>query len=192
LNRSSTDLRRCGLLRDDDKILWQEGHESCDMPTSFSTIDRAAALKPYTATLMSWGSPYCGRYGEWGLMWTDESFARAANKRQNALCMQRLVEPSSSSIDYSFLHRDVGREQGRRDEPWKCGDRVSVAAFPSRWTVRWHRYAHNSLGDAFCDSIFSPMLKSNAIGPTASPPRYEDREKNAIDASSCRRQALLI
>ena len=71
-----TDLRRCGLLREDDRILFSKA-----MLLRYANIifdlDRAAALKTVHGYLDDLGIAYCGRYGDWGYMWTDES-SRAA------------------------------------------------------------------------------------------------------------------
>jgi hypothetical protein len=37
-------------------------------------LDRAAALKTVHGYLDDIAIAYCGRYGDWGYMWTDESF----------------------------------------------------------------------------------------------------------------------
>ena len=48
-------------------------------------LDRAAALKTVHAYLDELGIAYCGRYGDWGYMWTDESFISGENAAQKAL-----------------------------------------------------------------------------------------------------------
>jgi protoporphyrinogen oxidase len=67
------DLRRCGLLRDDDQILCSKA-----MLLRYANIifdlDRAAALEAVHGYLDDIDIAYCGRYGDWGYMWTDESF----------------------------------------------------------------------------------------------------------------------
>lgn len=75
------DLRKCGLVKDNDDI----AHTSA-WATSGNVIfdhDRLAALKAVHDYLDEIGVAYCGRYGDWGYMWTDESFfsgERAAQK----------------------------------------------------------------------------------------------------------------
>ncbi len=68
-----TDLRRCGLLREDDRILFTKA-----MLLRYANIifdlDRAPALSIVHGYLDELGIAYCGRYGDWGYMWTDESF----------------------------------------------------------------------------------------------------------------------
>lgn len=67
------DLRRCSYLRDDDQIL-----DRSAMLVPYANIifdlDRAAALETVHGYLDDLGIAYCGRYGDWGYMWTDESF----------------------------------------------------------------------------------------------------------------------
>ena len=67
------DLRRCGMIRDNDRILCRKA-----MLLRYANIifdlERAAALRTVHGYLDDIGIAYCGRYGDWGYMWTDESF----------------------------------------------------------------------------------------------------------------------
>lgn len=67
------DLRRCGLIRDDDAIL----HTST-MFSPYGNIifdhDRSAAVETVLGFLSETGIETAGRYGLWGYQWTDESF----------------------------------------------------------------------------------------------------------------------
>ena len=78
------DLRRCGYLRDDDKILCRRA-----MLLPYANIifdhDRAAALKIVHGYLDELGIAYCGRYGDWGYLWTDESFKSGEAAAEKAL-----------------------------------------------------------------------------------------------------------
>ncbi len=78
------DLRRCGLLHDDDRIMFRKA-----MLLRYANIifdlERAAALKTVHGYLDDLGIAYCGRYGDWGYMWTDESFISGENAAQKAL-----------------------------------------------------------------------------------------------------------
>ena len=67
------DLRRCGLLRETDRVL---SKHTMLLPYAniIFDLDRAAALKIVHGYLDELGIAYCGRYGDWGYMWTDESF----------------------------------------------------------------------------------------------------------------------
>ena len=79
-----TDLRRCGLLREDDQILCRKA-----MLLRYANIifdhERAAALKLVHGYLDNLGIAYCGRYGDWGYLWTDESFKSGENAAERAL-----------------------------------------------------------------------------------------------------------
>ena len=79
-----TDLRRCGLLRDDDKILCKKTMKLRYANIIFD-LDRAAALKTVHGYLDELGIAYCGRYGEWGYMWTDESFKSGEQAAERTL-----------------------------------------------------------------------------------------------------------
>jgi protoporphyrinogen oxidase len=78
------DLRRCGLLRDDDKILCRKA-----VLLRYANIifdhERAAALQTVHGYLDDLAIAYCGRYGDWGYLWTDESFKSGENAGQKAL-----------------------------------------------------------------------------------------------------------
>ena len=68
-----SDLKRCGLLADGDKILYSESRVVPYANVIFD-LDRQAALKIVHGYLDEIGIGYAGRYGEWGYHWTDESF----------------------------------------------------------------------------------------------------------------------
>jgi protoporphyrinogen oxidase len=78
------DLRRCGLLREEDRVLF-----SSAMMVRYANIifdfDRADALKIVHGYLDEVGIAYCGRYGDWGYLWTDESFKSGENAAQKVL-----------------------------------------------------------------------------------------------------------
>jgi len=67
------DLRHCGLLREDDGVLCSKAMLLRYANVIFD-LDRAAALATVHGYLDELGIAYCGRYGDWGYMWTDESF----------------------------------------------------------------------------------------------------------------------
>lgn len=82
------DLRRCGLLRENDRIVF-----SAAMYLPYANIifdlDRAAALETVHGYLDDIGIFYCGRYGDWGYMWTDESFKSGEAAAEAALSCLR-------------------------------------------------------------------------------------------------------
>jgi len=67
------DLTRCGILHENDELLCKRA-----MLLRYANIifdlERAAALKTVHGFLDDIGIAYCGRYGDWGYLWTDESF----------------------------------------------------------------------------------------------------------------------
>ncbi len=79
------DLRRIGLIRENDKILFSKA-----MMLRYANIifdlDRAEALKTVHGYLDDLGIAYCGRYGDWGYMWTDESFKSGELAAERTLC----------------------------------------------------------------------------------------------------------
>jgi len=81
------DLRKCGLLREEDQVLSRKAMFLRYANVIFD-LERAAALKTVHGYLDDIGIAYCGRYGDWGYMWTDESFIsgeKAAEKAVAAL-----------------------------------------------------------------------------------------------------------
>ncbi len=78
------DLHRCGLLRDDDRILFSNARLLRYANIIFD-LDRAAAVKTVHGYLDDLGIAYCGRYGDWGYMWTDESFKSGEQAADRAL-----------------------------------------------------------------------------------------------------------
>jgi len=78
------DLRRCGLLRENDRILFRSA-----MLVRYANIifdlERTAALKTVHGYLDDIGINYCGRFGDWGYLWTDESFKSGENAAQKIL-----------------------------------------------------------------------------------------------------------
>ena len=78
------DLRRVGLIRDSDTILFKHAFLVPYANVIFD-LERAEALKTVHAYLDELGIAYCGRYGDWGYMWTDESFLSGERAAQRAL-----------------------------------------------------------------------------------------------------------
>jgi protoporphyrinogen oxidase len=80
-------LRRCGVLRENDRIVFREA-----MVIPYANIifdlDRTKALAVVHGFLDDLGIGYCGRYGEWGYLWSDEAFfsgEKAAQKLLNGV-----------------------------------------------------------------------------------------------------------
>jgi protoporphyrinogen oxidase len=78
------DLRRCGILREDDRILFR-GAKVVQYANIIFDLDRAKALETVHGYLDDIDIHYCGRYGDWGYMWTDESFISGERAAESAL-----------------------------------------------------------------------------------------------------------
>ncbi len=78
------DLKRCGILRDDDQILHANVHVSRYAQVIFD-LERGDALATVHGYLDEIGIAYCGRYGDWLYIWTDEAFISGENAAQKAL-----------------------------------------------------------------------------------------------------------
>ncbi len=78
------DLRRCGLIREGDEIL-SKGARLLKYANIIFDLDRAEALATVHAYLDEVGINYCGRYGDRGYMWTDESFISGELAAERAL-----------------------------------------------------------------------------------------------------------
>jgi protoporphyrinogen oxidase len=78
------DLRRCGLLQKNDTILSTEARTIPYANVIFD-LDRPRALSTVKGYLDDIGIVSCGRYGEWGYHWTDDSFINGENAAQTIL-----------------------------------------------------------------------------------------------------------
>ena len=78
------DLIRCGILRETDEILLKN-----TLVISYANVifdlERSDALSVVHGYLDDIGIAYCGRYGEWGYLWTDESFFSGEKAAQKVL-----------------------------------------------------------------------------------------------------------
>ena len=78
------DLLRCGVLRETDRILFRHAMRVPYANVIFD-LERADALALVHGYLDDVGIAYCGRYGEWKYIWTDESFVSGENAAQKTL-----------------------------------------------------------------------------------------------------------
>jgi protoporphyrinogen oxidase len=78
------DLRRSGTIREDDEVLTSHARVVRHANVIFD-LDRSAALQTVHGYLDDIGIAYCGRYGDWGYMWTDESFISGERAAESAL-----------------------------------------------------------------------------------------------------------
>ncbi len=78
------DLHKVGLLREGDKVL-SRGARVVKHANVIFDHDRKSALETVHGYLNDIGIAYCGRYGDWGYMWTDESFISGERAAESAL-----------------------------------------------------------------------------------------------------------
>lgn len=87
------DLRRVGLLRDDDRILLANTFYVPYANVIFD-LDRTKALATVHGYLQDIGIAWCGRYGDWAYIWTDEAFLSGEAAAQKVLDRQTSWAPS--------------------------------------------------------------------------------------------------
>jgi protoporphyrinogen oxidase len=78
------DLKRVGLLREDDKILFTDT-KVVDFANIIFDHDREGALRTVHGYLDDNGIRHCGRYGDWAYFWTDDSYKSGEGAAQLAL-----------------------------------------------------------------------------------------------------------
>ena len=78
------DLIRVGVLRETDRILFRNTMHLRYANVIFD-LERANALKTVHGYLDDLGIAYCGRYGDWLYIWTDESFLSGERAAQRML-----------------------------------------------------------------------------------------------------------
>ncbi|NOH00338.1 MAG: NAD(P)-binding protein [Ignavibacteriae bacterium] len=79
-----TDLKRCGLIKEDDNITFKNGWLIPYAQVIFD-LERKKSLKIVRDYLDEIKISVCGRYGEWEYFWTDESFISGENAAQRVL-----------------------------------------------------------------------------------------------------------
>jgi protoporphyrinogen oxidase len=78
------DLQQCGILRRDDEILFEDAMLIPYANVIFD-LDRSDALSIVHGYLDEIGVNYCGRFGDWGYLWTDDAFISGENAAQKML-----------------------------------------------------------------------------------------------------------
>jgi protoporphyrinogen oxidase len=78
------DLKRCGLIKEDDKIVIKNGWVTPYAQVIFD-LERSEALKIVHGYLEDLNIEYCGRYGKWEYIWTDDSFLSGEEAAQNII-----------------------------------------------------------------------------------------------------------
>ncbi len=78
------DLRRTGTLREADSIVSRHATIVRTANIIFD-LERATALEIVHGYLNDVDINYCGRYGDWGYLWTDESYISGERAAESAL-----------------------------------------------------------------------------------------------------------
>lgn len=78
------DLRRSGVLRGDDDVLFSEARVA-QYGNVIYDHERSAALSTVHRYLDEIGVLYAGRYGEWNHLWTDEAFLSGERAAEQAM-----------------------------------------------------------------------------------------------------------
>lgn len=95
--RVIADLKRCGLLKDSDRILFSEASVAPFAQVIFD-LERADALTIVRGYLNDVGISTAGRYGEWGYLWTDESFMSGERAAEETLKRLDIGAAAPSSV----------------------------------------------------------------------------------------------
>jgi len=77
------DLEKCGLIERDEVVY--KGAVLCDYANIIFDHDREAALEAVHGYLADVGVAWCGRYGDWDYMWTDDSFKSGERAAEEVL-----------------------------------------------------------------------------------------------------------
>lgn len=91
------DLRRCGILHEEDRLLSTDAVTLRYANVIFD-LDRATALDTVHGYLDDLDITYCGRYGEWGYMWTDESFKSGETAAERAMSRASYLRRSPARV----------------------------------------------------------------------------------------------
>jgi protoporphyrinogen oxidase len=78
------DLLKCGLLREEDKVIFSTAMV-VDYANIIFDLDRTKALATVHGYLDDIEIGHCGRYGEWGYLWTDEAFKSGEKAAQKTI-----------------------------------------------------------------------------------------------------------
>jgi protoporphyrinogen oxidase len=78
------DLKRCGVLRETDRILYR-GVMHIPYANVIFDLETTPSVAAVHGFLDDIGIGYCGRYGDWAYIWTDQSFVSGENALQKVL-----------------------------------------------------------------------------------------------------------
>jgi protoporphyrinogen oxidase len=78
------DLKRCGVLRETDRIMFRHAMHIPYANVIFD-LESTPAVAAVHGFLDDIDIGYCGRYGDWAYIWTDQSFVSGENALQKVL-----------------------------------------------------------------------------------------------------------
>jgi protoporphyrinogen oxidase len=78
------DLKRCGVLRETDRILFRHAMHIPYANVIFD-LESTPSVAAVHGFLDEIGIGYCGRYGDWAYIWTDQSFVSGEKALQKRL-----------------------------------------------------------------------------------------------------------
>lgn len=78
------DLKRTGILRESDRVLFRHAMHIRYANVIFD-LESAPAIAAVHGYLDDIGIGYCGRYGDWAYIWTDQSFVSGERALQRVL-----------------------------------------------------------------------------------------------------------
>ncbi len=84
ISSTISDLKKCGLLQNEDNILYSDSRV-VPYANIIYDLDRKPALDIVHGFLKKAGIGYAGRYGEWGYHWSDGSFISGENAAKQIL-----------------------------------------------------------------------------------------------------------
>jgi protoporphyrinogen oxidase len=84
IDRVIDGLKKSGVVRERDRILTRHA-KVVEYANVIFDLDRMQAVETVHGYLDDVGIAYCGRYGDWGYMWTDESFISGERAAETAL-----------------------------------------------------------------------------------------------------------
>jgi protoporphyrinogen oxidase len=84
IDRVIDGLKKSGVVRESDRILTRHARV-VEYANVIFDLERKEAVDTVHGYLDDVGIAYCGRYGDWGYMWTDESFISGERAADAAL-----------------------------------------------------------------------------------------------------------
>jgi protoporphyrinogen oxidase len=78
------DLIKCGIIASPDEVIYK-GAMPCDYANIIFDHDHAESVERVHGYLAQLGIAWCGRYGDWGYLWTDDSFLSGERAAETVL-----------------------------------------------------------------------------------------------------------